>query len=135
MNTIAIDRSVDIPDGVTLLKEKLQPGATYQKIATKYNTSKQAIQQKIQRVLKQFDPDTHELYLKDNTTILKAIEAYHIMESVNPEKTKKMSAYQHTGMGKLIWEMRRTEEGKSTENSVNISLVADVNTLLKSLKE
>lgn len=122
-----------IPSGYDLIKEILA-GSKQAELARKYNCSPQNICQKIQVIVNKLDPEFHEQYLKDNIPLLKTVEALHIQESINPEKTKKMSSYQHTGMAKLIWEMRRTEEGKVTEISTNMSLVADVNTLLEQLK-
>lgn len=129
-----VDKSLDsVPPAYELILE-LMKGARQVDLAVKYNCSKQNINQKIQTLITQFDPDKHTEYLINNVPILKQIEAYHILESVNPKKTKKMNAYQHTGMGKLIWEMRRTEEGKATEITANMSLIADVNQLLEQLK-
>lgn len=121
-----------IPSGYELIKEMMQ-GSKQSQLARKYGCTPQNINQKIQLVVNKLSPEFHEQYLRDNIPILKTVEALHIQESINPDKTKKMSAYQHTGMAKLIWEMRRVEEGKSTEILANTHLIADINGLLKQL--
>lgn len=110
---IEIDKKVEIPSGVELLKEKIANNFTYSLLAEKYNTSVQNIHQKIQHVIKVYDAHRHEQYIKDPSTFLKVVEAYHVTESVNPDKNKNMSAYQHAGMANLINGMRTNIENNN----------------------
>ena len=125
MDTI-IETPVDTcPDGWALIK-LLMSGQSQSELARKYNCSPQNINQKIQRVTRLEDPEFLNQYLKDSVPILKSIEANHLNESIQPDRIAKMSSYQLTGMAKLIWEMRRTEEGKSTEIHENRDLIVSL---------
>lgn len=130
---VTIDNRNTIPSGYELIRE-LMAGAKQADLARKYDCSPQNINNKIEYVVRKLDPEFRQQYLRDNIPILKSVEALHIQESINPDRIKKMSSYQLTGMAKLIWEMRRTEEGKTTEIHANMSLIADVNELLNQLE-
>jgi len=145
MDTLQIEHQTDtvvdkvdcspkgVPPAYQLLKEMLG-GTSPTDLAIKYNCSNQNIHKKINLLIKNADPEFQAAYMKSNIPVLKAIEALHLQESINPDRNKKLSGYQLTGMAKLVWEMRRTEEGKSTQINESTDLIVSLQAKISEFK-
>ena len=107
---------VAVPSGFDLLLEKISTGDSNIKIAERYNTTHQNIRQKIQRVIASVNPEIQNLYLTKPNDAIKAVESLLISELSNPDKIQKANLVQLSTAFGTIYDKRRLEEGKSTDN-------------------
>ena len=125
-------RPKGVPSGYELLREVLA-GTTMAELARKYGCSKQNIHSKIQTTTKRLDPEFRDAYMRAPANVLRIIEMLYLGEAIKPEKVKKMSSYQLTGMADLVSRMRRLEEGQATAIIESRDLVVSLSATLDEL--
>jgi hypothetical protein len=111
-----VAEKIAIPSGYDLLIERIQTGHSYQKIGKQYNTSHQNIRQKINKFLDTINPHIIKLYEEKPNEAIRILEGLFVDEMSNPEKIKKANLVQLSTAFGIIYDKRRLEEGKSTEN-------------------
>jgi len=111
-----VKEKVSVPSGFDLLMERIATGQSYVKMAEKYKCSDVNIIKKIQRVISKVNPELQEQYLTKPNEAIRLVESMMLSELSNPDKIEKANLVQLSTAFGTIYDKRRLEEGKSTEN-------------------
>lgn len=119
-------------DTQTAIKLKLD-GRSYKSIGEEYGISKQAVQQRISKLIQGINSDTLKQYNKNEDTILAHAKELVIQHLVKPEVLQKASANNLAYCFGTLNTHQRLNRGDSTSNQSIQGVVAHHNKVLEEL--